>query len=423
MFICVIGIKSRCAKTILHLSPPAKGKRCGFSCVFVTCLVPRVPKICANARKCLAAYDRQNKLATMKSKFAACIFCFLLGLTAWLCGCATPRTEGTRTESWRGVHLWLDRETSARELIATLPALAAVGANVLVLEINYSFEFQTHPELRGKTFITRATAHRLAAAARQNGIRLIPEFNCLGHQSFGKRIEPLLKAHPDFSETPFGVMAETNFYCLSWCPCAPGLNEIVCSLIDEIAEGFGADAVHVGMDEVYYLGDDRCPRCRGKSPAGLFAAQVNALHAHIVDGKKWQMLMWADRVIGPKYQGYSRFDNSRNDTSASLEIIPRDIIMCDWHYERKSEYPSLALLAGNGFRVWPAGFLPLPAAQAFSEFSFAHRTNNVVGFLATTWNETRITNAPNWPPIKEILPRWKNPSGIADAPRPVKRTD
>jgi hypothetical protein len=330
-------------------------------------------------------------------------------------GLASPGKADSPSGTWRGIHLWLDRESSAQELIETLPALAKSGANVVVLEVNYSFEFQAHPELRTRRFITRDTAHQLAAAARHRDIRLIPEFNCLGHQSFAGRVEPLLKVHPEFSETPIEAMQRTNFYSLSWCPRSPGLNDIVFSLIDEIAEGFEADAVHVGMDEVYYIGEEECPRCRGKHPAELFAAQVNALHAHIVGQKKMQMLMWADRVIGPEYQGCSKFDSARNDLSGALDLIPRDIVMCDWHYEWKTDYPSIRLLAARGFRVWPAGFLPLQAAQQLSDVARAQRTN-VVGYLATTWNQTSIASAPDWPPIKEILPRWVEPDKRFNAP-------
>ena len=333
--------------------------------------------------------------------------CRLLRFLLASCLVVGPVLAG-QAGSWRGVHFWLDRESTARQLITILPALAAIGVNTVVIEVNYSFEFQKHSELRNRHFITRVTAHELAAAARANGIRLIPEFNCLGHQSFGGRISPLLKAHPEFSETPLSVMRETNFYALSWCPRAPGLNKIVFSLIDEIVKGFEANAVHVGMDEVYLIGDERCPRCRGAAPAELFAAQVNALHAHIVGEKKWQMLMWADRVIGPKFQGYSRFDNPHNDLSAAINLIPRNIVMCDWHYEWQKSYPSIALLADKGFRVWPTGFQPLNAARQLSDFARAGGITNVIGYLATTWNETSVTNSPNWPPIKEILPDWRD---------------
>jgi hypothetical protein len=57
--------------------------------------------------------------------------------------------------AWRGVHLWVNRESRAQELLRTLAALAAAGANTVVIEVNYSCEFQAHPELRQKQFITR----------------------------------------------------------------------------------------------------------------------------------------------------------------------------------------------------------------------------------------------------------------------------
>jgi len=81
-------------------------------------------------------------------------------------------------------------------------------------------------------------------------------------------------------------------------------------------------------------------------------------------------------------------------------------VMCDWHYEWRKEYPSVPYLVAKGYRVWPSGFLPLKAAQQFTDYSRGQGTN-VVGWLATTWNQTSITNSPSWPPIKEILPQWK----------------
>ncbi len=311
-------------------------------------------------------------------------------------------------EAWRGVHFWLDNDADARTLVRTLPKLAAAGANTVVVEVDYSFEFQAHPELRNPKFVTVASAHALAAAARKCGIRLIPEFNCLGHQSFGRKISPLLRLHPEFSETPSLSLTNKNIYCLEWCPSAAGLNEIIFSLIDDMAGAFEADAFHVGMDEVYLIGSDDCSRCHGKDPAGLYAAQVCALHDHIVGQRHLEMLMWADRLIGPKYQGTCKYDNARNNLSAAIDLIPKDIVECDWHYEWKKGYPSVAYLAGKGFRVWPAGFEPLAASRAFSYFARADMSGHVVGFLATTWNETSIANSPDWPPIKEILPLWRD---------------
>ncbi len=325
------------------------------------------------------------------------------------CGHAETWLQSWRAANpvWRGVHLWLDRDSEAVNLITALPKLAAIGVNVVVVEVNYSFEFSAHPELRNRRFVTRTNAHALARAARACGIRLIPEFNCLGHQSFGKRTEPLLAAHPEFNETPALTATNRGVYCLSWCPRAPGLPPIINSLVDELAEGFEADAIHVGMDEVYLIGADECPRCHGATPAKLFAQQINDLHQHIVTERKLEMLMWADRVIGVKFQGISQYDNATNDLSACIGEIPKDIVMCDWHYEGKKNYPSVPYLLEQGFRVWPSGFQPVAASRAFSDFSRAQKSPLRLGYLCTTWNETRITNAADWPPIKEILRDWK----------------
>jgi len=313
---------------------------------------------------------------------------------------------------WRGVHFWLKDDNSARELISAYPKLASVGVNAVILEVNHRFEFESHPDLRENKFITRTRARELTWCARTNGIRLIPQFNCLGHQSFGRKAVPLLARHPEFNETPGVSAADTNIYCLSWCPKAPGLTNIVFSLIDEMIAGFDADAFHVGMDEVYFIASDKCARCQGDDPAKTFARVVNELHRHLVGERKVgerkvEMLMWADRVIGVKYQGGSQYDHARNDTSRCIDFIPRDIVMCDWHYEWRREYSSVPYLLEKSFRVWPSGFVPLKASQAFSDFARKQTDPRVLGYLCTTWNQTKIANAADWPPIRDVLRDWK----------------
>ena len=116
-------------------------------------------------------------------------------LLLFMLGCPPSATAAPAdTNIWRGVHLWLDKDESASALKQTLPALAKLGVNAVVMEVNYSFEFKAHPELRNQTFIHRKTARALAKEAARNNIRLIPEFNCLGHQSFGRRVEPLFRS-------------------------------------------------------------------------------------------------------------------------------------------------------------------------------------------------------------------------------------
>src|SRR4029078_9567252 len=130
-------------------------------------------------------------------------------------------------------------------------------------------------------------------------IKLIPQFNCLGHQSWDKNTAALLKKHPEFDETPHVPKDNKVIYCRSWCPLHPDVHKIVFDLIDELADACEADTVHVGMDEVFLIADAKCPRCAGKNPAELFAGEVKALRDHLNE-KKRMLWMWGDRFIDGK---------------------------------------------------------------------------------------------------------------------------
>jgi hypothetical protein len=44
---------------------------------------------------------------------------------------------------------------------------------------------------------------------------------------------------------------------------------------------FETNAFHAGMDEVFYIGSDQCPRCNGKDKAKLFADEVTVIRDHL----------------------------------------------------------------------------------------------------------------------------------------------
>ena len=308
---------------------------------------------------------------------------------------------------WRGAHLMVESDRQAAALLEQLPKLAAVGVNMILVETDYNFEFKSHPELSSPGCVTQARAHELAAEARKLGIRLIPQINCLGHQSWSKNTLSLLTKHPEFDETPGQYPNNTNIYCRSWCPQNPEVNQVVFALVDELVEAFEADAFHVGMDEVFIMASEYCPRCKGGDPAKLFAKAVNDFHDHIVKERKWEMLMWADRLLDAKTMGYGEWESAKNGTAGAVDLIPKDIVLCDWHYESRTNYPSVPFLVEKGFRVWPAGWKTLKAAQAFSDFSSQQKNERVAGYLCTTWGSVKIPALAEWPPLVDVMKEWK----------------
>lgn len=348
----------------------------------------------------------------MKIRLALC----LAVLCAWLGGCKSlgpaKHTEASVEQQppWLGVHLFVQNNQTCDALTENLPRLAAVGINVVIVEVNYRFNFKSHPELRGTNVITKEHARQLAAAARKNNIRIIPELDCLGHQSWRHTSASLLSKYPEFQE-PIGENTDKDGAHLhSWCPQNPDVYKVVFPLIDELVDAFKADSFHVGMDEVFCIASDKCPRCKDGDPAKLFAKAVNDLHSHIVDKRKLQMLMWGDRLLDGKAMDYGKWEGSQNGTWPAIDLIPKDIVICDWHYEKRESYPSVPLFLEKGFRVWPSGWQPLEATKAFSAFSREQREKNprVIGYLCTAWSKANPRTATDWPPLVEVLKDWKS---------------
>lgn len=263
--------------------------------------------------------------------------------------------------------------------------LAPLGVNLIVFEVNYRFAWRSHPELALPGALTREQAAGLAALCRRAGIRLVPLFNCLGHQSWGKTTFPLLERYPELDETPQIPRDNPGIYCRSWCPQHPRVNAIVFALFDELLEAFQADALHVGMDEVFLIAHEQCERCRGQDPARLFARAVNDYHGHLVGRRRVEMFLWGDRLLDDALMQYGEWEASRNGTAPALELIPRDVILCDWHYEPRAEYPSVPLFQERGFRVLPSSWRHRAAALALLDYARAQDRGRVVGHLCTTW--------------------------------------
>ncbi len=299
-----------------------------------------------------------------------------------------------------GLHVIVEDKAAAETLIEAVPALAAQGVNLLVAEVDYSYEYVSHPELRGEDPVSKEAVKRLLAACRRFNIRLVPEFQSLGHQSWAEKTYPLLVKYPQFDESP-GMYpgnkgkepSGIDFYCRSWCPLHPDLGPIIFALYDELIDAFEADAFHVGMDEVFIIGNDACPRCRGKNPAELFARAVNDAYGHLVKTRGLEMMMWGDRLIDGEATGYGLWEASKNGTYAAADMIPKDIIICDWHYERKyrdqgtknARFPSVGIFLDKGFRVLPTSFRDTKAVKLFIDQSLAFPSERMLGHLCTIW--------------------------------------
>jgi sarcosine oxidase delta subunit len=159
--------------------------------------------------------------------------------------------------------------------------------------------------------------------------------------------------------------------------------------MDELMDVFEADAFHAGMDEVFYLGEDQCPRCSGRDKAELFAGEVTKIRNHLAlkDRELW---IWGDRLIDGKTTGIGMWEASMNQTYRAIDMIPKDVVICDWHYE--NAVPTAPYFALKGFRVvtCPWRFPDVTVKQLesmifYRENSPGEMKENFAGMMQTIW--------------------------------------
>jgi hypothetical protein len=271
------------------------------------------------------------------------------------------------------------------------------GVNTLVLRVDYNYQYQSHPELVGKNPLSMADVKKLVAVAREGGIRIIPQVNLLGHQSWADSLGPLLRVYPQFDETPHVVMPEKyewpnpdGLYCKSYCPLHPEVHGVVFAVVDEIVEVFEADAFHAGMDEVFYIGDDKCPRCAGRDKAELFAGEVTKIRDHLAE-KNVELWIWGDRLLDGRTTGLGMWEASMNNTHRAIDMIPKDVVINAWHYTTATPVP--AYFASKGLRVvacpWRMPEIALQQLEMmllFREGSTPEMKGRFAGMMHTVWS-------------------------------------
>ena len=98
------------------------------------------------------------------------------------------------------------------------------------------------------------------------------------------------------------------------------------------------------------------------------------------------MLMWSDRLLDAGKFGYGTWEASKTGSHRAIKRIPKDIIMCDWHYERRADYPSVRFFQQQGFRVLPSTWQKPDAAVALIQCARKDATQRMLGVLFTGWS-------------------------------------
>ena len=288
---------------------------------------------------------------------------------------------------WRGQMLTLREGRNDPEVLGEMiERMAATGLNLLVLEVEKGLRYESRPEVSAEGAMDRKTLRGLINRAKSLGIRCVPILPSLSHSDY------LYAAHPEIQESHMAV-----------CPRHPLTRALIADLRDELLDLFEPKWFHIGHDELLtsFRVDQRqsvlqCERCRNDDAAEWFLEDILHWRDRLRDQGVVTM-MWADMLMAPSdfrhasHRHCGVHGGPPDHVSRALESAPRDIILCDWHYDPCREYPTIRYLQDKGFDVLGC---PMNRESSYLFTRYAERTRSPrwLGMLGTFWQAVSPDN-------------------------------
>ncbi len=271
----------------------------------------------------------------------------------------------------RTLHLVM-RNDSIEKFYSYIDSARYYNYNKIILEISNQIDLQFFNRIEvTKKKLNRKDFLKFIDYTIKSGFDIIPEIKLLTKQkkTFSNKYPELL-----FNDQTYD-------------PRNSKVYEKIFQLIDEVITLIPCNSIHIGHDEVYGFGEKEAEKKIKILPASLFAEDVNILFQYLKSKNK-KTLIWGDMIWSRK-----EFPNERGN-KLSLEnyenvvnLIPREIIICDWHYKSKfSEFPTFKKFDDLGFEVWGATWDDLLVMSNFTAYAKKQKLKKEFGMIATTWN-------------------------------------
>ena len=290
--------------------------------------------------------------------------------------------EDSPAMSFRGLHLcWLP-ETEVIQIEQYLRWAAYYKFNHVVIEFWGTYPFISHPVLSWQEYKASLNdIHRLVKIGKELGVTLIPQINIFGHASgsrYGSGKHAILDLHPEYQP-----LFEPDGWV--WCLSNPATRKILSDAVLETLEAFdNPPYYHIGGDEAG--GAAECRLCRHSDYKALLVDHLKFFHQLLAE-KNCRMMMWHDMLISrndPRWKGYVANGSSRME--GAIEMLPKDIIICDWQYGAPKEdesWPSMLYIKEQGFQVLACPWYNVENIKSLGEKVVDSKLD---GLLCTTWH-------------------------------------
>lgn len=252
--------------------------------------------------------------------------------------------------------------------------LAKFKVNFFSPYIEDMFVFEKHPKIgAGRGALTAREFRELCEYAARYHVIIVPQFEAFGHQD-------RLLSIPEYKS-----LAETTGW--SFAPANANTYRLLDDLIGEMVPAFpGSEFFGIGCDEVWDLGKGQSAEMLKKlGPSGLFAYHIKRV-GEILARHGRRPMMWGDMVL---------------HHPEAAKLIPKDVVIMDWHYGAAPHYPSIEFFKKAGFDLFTcpavsgwARIFPdyINALDNIEVFIREGQQQSVLGAMTCNWGDNGAEN-------------------------------
>ena len=321
-----------------------------------------------------------------------------------VCLALTAFSDGARI---RAVQLDLARQKESPAFVTNyMNRVRAAGYNTVVLYLEDRVKTPSYPYPADADSYSLDEMAGIVRCGTSIGLDVVPVISPLGHTERFLAHKELAK----FGEQCEGVgrwgkTDNPGCFCLE----NPEARAWMEKYVAEVVAVFPGKNLHLGFDETWNLG--YCTRCRpivGKEGlAALYMRHVSWAHG-LAKRLGKRMWMWDDffEYFDPKV----------------LETVPRDILMCQWNYDRNIERTGprshfggrlrrnvLATYERLGFESLVCPWFDYENVRTFTEYAATHKT---AGFFFTQWEMETDFHSIFFPRVLAAADLWSGRGNV-----------
>lgn len=235
--------------------------------------------------------------------------------------------------------------------VELLDAMAECGMNLLVVDCADGVLYRSHPELERHYSVPMSALEKLAAAAGERGIDVVPKLNFAksGRNLHDQWMRP-------YSDQRSWLRGLDEYWKVA--------GDLIAELVEVCRPG---RFFHIGMDEDHYRSLEQ------------YVEAVKTLR-RVIKKHRLRAVIWNDSC---HFEKTAIAQVHADKCRAAEALLPRDVVQVLWDYGRA--HPAVVKrIAKEGFEVWAA---PGRSAEQVEKWKGALAAGGGKGLLMTNWTK------------------------------------